>query len=555
MEDEQIPMKFSDFSLEENLLKGIDYAGYELCMPVQERTFEHTLAQKDVAVQSQTGTGKSAAFLISIYQLLLTGEKFKGQKALIVVPTRELAVQIEKEAKKIGYFLDFRLGTFYGGVGYDAQEKILRGGVDIIIGTPGRLLDFNRSGKLNFEQVSILVIDEADRLFDMGFIPDLQKMIRRMPPVGERLTMLFSATLQDKVKSLAAEYMHEPVEIELTPDQIVVENIDQRIYHVGRHEKMSLLLGIMKNHNPKNALIFTNTKNMAMEVSKRLEMNGFHAEYIIGDLPQKKRLSIIDDFKSGRLPYLIATDVAARGLHVDDLELVVNYDLPEYSENYVHRIGRTARAGKSGKAVSLVCEQFVYGLEDIETYIDMKILVDFADDTMYAEDKSSDMRVSISRDKDRGGRQGARHISITERHRPKGNERPRRDQRAKDPRESRHSIGETPRHKPVERPAEKKPHHSIPKVPKQQNRPPQQPQQQQPQQQQPQLRPKQQAPVKENRKPTGGKNNRGASMDERLKYYSQKYGDNFKIDGMPVAEKKPSLLKRIVKAVNIFKRT
>jgi len=392
-------MKFSEWNFNEDLLRGIDETGYVECMPVQELTYREVFKGKDILVQSQTGSGKTAAFLIPIFQLFLESEAPREKKALIIVPTRELAVQIEKEAELLGRHLDLVIGSFYGGVGYTQQEKLIREGVNIIIGTPGRLIDFNQSGKLKFNDIDILVIDEADRLFDMGFYPDLKKMLKRMKPREERRTMLFSATLSVQVKNLAWEHMNEPADVSVSPENMTVDNITQGLYHVGRHEKMKLLLGLLNSLQPKNVLVFTNTKQAAFEVAQRLGLNGYNAEYIIGDLPQSKRQKVIDGMKNGTVPYLVATDVAARGLHINDLELVVNYDLPEDCENYVHRIGRTARAGKSGNAISLSCEKYVYGLEAIEAFTGIKIPVLFADDSLYVEDKSAGRYFNLERSK------------------------------------------------------------------------------------------------------------------------------------------------------------
>lgn len=381
-------MKFTEFNLHEKILKGIHDAGFSECMPVQGKTLSHTLKGRDVLVQSQTGTGKTAAFLITIFQLFLTDTDLKKKRALVIVPTRELAVQIEKEAKLLGRYLDFSIGSFYGGVGYAKQQKMLREGVQLIIGTPGRLIDLNQSGKLHLEDIGVLIIDEADRLFDMGFLPDLTKIIRKMPPRSKRRTMLFSATLNMRVRNIGWKYMNDPADIAINPEQVTVKNVTQELYHVGANEKKNLLLGILKKENPKNALIFTNTKRIAVEISKRLINNGYNSQYIIGDLPQKKRLQIIENLKSGKTQFLVASDVASRGLHIDDLELVINYDLPEDCENYVHRIGRTARVGKRGKAISLVCEKFVYGLDAIESFIETKIPVKWADDDLFEKDRS-----------------------------------------------------------------------------------------------------------------------------------------------------------------------
>ncbi len=390
-------MKFTDFNLDEKLLKGIEKAGFEECLPVQEKSLEHTLAGKDVSVKSQTGSGKTAAFMVPVLQYYCTAPKDERVKTLIVAPTRELAVQIENDARILGAFVDVSIASFYGGVGYKKQEDALIKGTDIIIGTPGRLLDFGKSGKIDFKQIGKVVIDEADRLFDMGFYPDIKMMMKMLPPREKRQTMLFSATLSSRVRNLAWDFMNMPVEIEMESETVTVEEISQVLYHVSTDEKMPLLLGLLKKINPENAIIFTNTKHAAVEVSERLRVNGYNVMYIMGDLPQKKRLSVIKKVKSGEVKFLVATDVAARGLHIDDLELVINYDIPEDFENYVHRIGRTARAGKSGKAVTFACEKYVYGLEAIEKYIGFKIPVEWADDDLFEEDKSRGVRLNLGR--------------------------------------------------------------------------------------------------------------------------------------------------------------
>ncbi len=391
-------MKFTDLELHEDILKGIEEAGFTDCTPVQEQVFQTVAEGKDVFAQSQTGTGKTAAFLISIYQTLMTDKSFKGRKALVIVPTRELAVQIEQEAAILGSALDFRVGSFYGGVGYNEQEKLLEGGCDILVGTPGRLIDFSKSGKIHFSEVGILVIDEADRLFDMGFLPDLRKILDKTPPAKERRTMLFSATLNNKVGNLAWEYMNSPGEIVIEPEQVTVETISQELYHVSADEKMSLLLGILQRDKPETGIIFANTKYTTYEVAERMKHNGYNAKCLMGDLLQKKRLRIIEEVKEGKVPFLVATDVAARGLHIDNLAMVINYDIPTDAESYVHRIGRTARAGRSGKAVTLACEKFVYGLSAIENLTGQKIPVLWAEENLLVEDKSAGMRFYFDRD-------------------------------------------------------------------------------------------------------------------------------------------------------------
>ncbi len=388
-------MEFTEFNFSEKVREGIQKAGFTECMPVQTEVFQHALeSQQDVTVQSRTGTGKTAAFLLTIFELF-TRNSDTAHKALIIAPTRELAVQIEQEAKLLGSHLPYKIGSFYGGMGYKTQDRLLKEGVDIIIGTPGRLLDYAKSKKLQLNDVDTLVIDEADRLFDMGFLPDLKKILKQMIKPGQRQTMLFSATLGTRVSQLAWEFMHNAREIVIDNDRVTVDEITQELYHTSNAEKFTLLLGLLQRENPSNAIIFSNTKDMAVKLAKRLSLNDYHAEFIMGDLPQRKRLSIINRIKEGNLQILVATDVAARGLHINDLDIVINYDLPEDPENYVHRIGRTARAGKSGKAISLACEKYVYGLEAIQEFIDMKIPVEWADETLLeVEDKSKGVRVS-----------------------------------------------------------------------------------------------------------------------------------------------------------------
>ena len=352
-------MRFNELNLHPDLERGLNEAGYITCMPVQEQVLQHAFSGQDLYVQSQTGTGKTAAFLVVIFQRLLSEAMLGGKKAIIMVPTRELAVQVEEEAKLLGKYLPFKTGSFYGGVGYTQQTKMLRENVQIMVGTPGRVLDLTHGRQMNLMEIAFLVLDEADRMFDMGFYPDLRKLIRAVPPADRRQTMLFSATLNAWVKNLAWEYTRNPFEIAIEPETVTVEEVEQVLYHVSSADKMKLLLGILKRENPESALIFCNTKRYAEIVAKRLRVNGFECEFIMGDLPQPKRLKIIDDIKAGKLHFLVATDVAARGLDIDSLAMVINYDLPNETENYVHRIGRTARAGKTGKAVTLASEQDV----------------------------------------------------------------------------------------------------------------------------------------------------------------------------------------------------
>lgn len=388
-------MKFTEFSLHESLLQGIEGAGYVDCTPVQEQVLKSSLEGRDLYVQSQTGTGKTAAYLTSVIQELLTRGEPAGKKALVMVPTRELAVQVQEEAQKLAKFTSLKCASFYGGVGYDKQVASLKKGVDIMIGTPGRVIDLNHGNQMDLSSVAFLVIDEADRMFDMGFYPDLRTLIKVLPSSEQRQTMLFSATLNSYVKNLAWEYTRNPAEITIAAENITVDEIAQELFHVSSDDKMKLLLGIISHEKPESLIVFCNTKKSCEIVAKRLKMNGFESEFIIGDLPQKKRLTIMDKFKAGAIKCLVATDVAARGIDVNDLAMVINYDLPNEAENYVHRIGRTARAGKSGKAFTFCSEQDVYSLPPIERYIEKSIPSCVADESMFAEDKSAGVYIKL----------------------------------------------------------------------------------------------------------------------------------------------------------------
>ncbi len=390
-------MKFTDFPLDGGLQEGLAEAGYITCMPVQEQVLKNGLEGADLYVQSQTGTGKTAAYLVTILQRLVGDPALSGKKALIMVPTRELAVQVEEEARMLGACMKLKSASFYGGVGYGHQLELLKKGVDVLIGTPGRVIDLQEQGVMDLSNVAFLVIDEADRMFDMGFYPDLRTLIKVLPKAENRQTMLFSATLNNWVKNLAWEYTIEAKEITIEAENVTVDMIAQMLYHVSSDEKMKLLLGLIERDKPESLIVFCNTKRMSEVVSKRLKLNGIESEFIIGDLPQSKRLQVIDSFKSGSLRCLVATDVAARGIDVDDLAMVINYDLPNEAENYVHRIGRTARAGKTGKAFSFCSEQDVYNLPAIEKYCEMKIPSGVPAETDFAEDKSAGKYIRTDR--------------------------------------------------------------------------------------------------------------------------------------------------------------
>ena len=390
-------MDFTEFGLDERLLKGIEAAGYVTCTPVQEQVIKASKANEgakgpDLYVQSQTGTGKTCAYLVAVIGEMLK-EQNAGKKCLILAPTRELAVQIEEEAKVLVGTSGLKAFSVYGGVGYEKQIAALKKGVDIVIGTPGRVIDLNEGGNLDLSNAHFCVIDEADRMFDMGFYDDLRKILKKLPEAETRQTMLFSATLNTYVKNLAWEYTRDPIEITIEAENITVSEIQQELLHVSSDEKMKLLVGILKHENPESAIIFCNTKRNCEVIAKRLVINEIGVEFMIGDLPQSKRLAILKKFKAGEIKILVATDVAARGIDVDDLAMVINYDLPVEAENYVHRIGRTARAGKSGKAYTFCSEQDVYNLPAIERYIEMQIPATVAYPDQMEEDKSAGMYI------------------------------------------------------------------------------------------------------------------------------------------------------------------
>ena len=373
-------VSFTHLHLPESLARGIADAGFERCTPIQAQTLPKALAGMDVAGQAQTGTGKTAAFLVAMYSALLRREvpptrQINAPRALIIAPTRELAVQIHHDAEILGQYTGLTLGLAFGGVDYEKQRRELEQGVDVLIGTPGRLIDFYKQRVFDLHSVQVLILDEADRMFDLGFIADIRYILRRLPAPDQRLNMLFSATLAQRVLELAFEHMNDPELVRIEPDKMTVDRVRQVIYYPSMDEKPRLLVGLLRSMDCTRTMVFVNTRRGADELEQLLKANGFNAEAISGDVPQKKRLRMITDFHSGELAILIGTDVASRGLHIPDVTHVFNYDLPQDPEDYVHRIGRTARAGADGDAISLGCEDYVVSLPDIESYIGRKIPV------------------------------------------------------------------------------------------------------------------------------------------------------------------------------------
>ncbi len=376
---------FSNFDLHPSLLEGLEKAGFTRCTPIQALTLPLALAGRDIAGQAQTGTGKTLAFLIATIDRLLKRPALATRqdadpRALILAPTRELAIQIHKDALAFGSALGIKYALVYGGVDYDKQREILQRGADIIIATPGRLIDYVKQHKVvSLHACEVCVLDEADRMFDLGFIKDIRFLLRKMPACTERQTLLFSATLSHRVLELAYEHMNEPEKLVVETDTVTTTRVRQKVYFPSNEEKIPLLIGLLSRSESARTMIFVNTKAWVEKVARGLERAGFRVGVISGDVPQKKRESLLNRFKRGDLELLVATDVAARGLHIDAVSHVYNFDLPFDAEDYVHRIGRTARLGAEGDAISFACERYAQSLPEIEAFIEQKIPVGHVD--------------------------------------------------------------------------------------------------------------------------------------------------------------------------------
>src|ERR1700680_4477327 len=379
-------LTFESLNIAESLKRGIAELGYTRCTPIQAQTLPVALAGRDVAGQAQTGTGKTAAFLIALFNRLLTdpdAAKFdapgaeapraNAPRAIVIAPTRELAVQIHSDALGIGKYTGLRIAIVFGGVDYEKQRRILEDGIDVLIGTPGRIIDYFKQHVFDLRYIQVAVMDEADRMFDLGFIKDIRFILRRLPHPELRLTMMFSATLSHRVMELAYEHMNNPELIRIEPDKMTVDSVKQVLYFPSTEEKIPLLMGLLRRIDARRTMVFVNTKRIAEVLERTLTANGFVAQAISGDVPQTKRLKMMRDFHNGDIAVLIATDVASRGLHIPDVSHVFNFDLPNDAEDYVHRIGRTARAGAEGDAISFGCEEYAISLPDIEQYIGHQI--------------------------------------------------------------------------------------------------------------------------------------------------------------------------------------
>ena len=405
--------RFSNLELSDSILRSLKDANFSHCTPIQDKTLPLALRGRDVAGQAQTGTGKTAAFLLATFQFLINDaqpdepeeidleeeeevwenkmepvqlKEIQYPRAIILAPTRELAIQIHKDALLLSKRLNLTFALVYGGTDYQKQMAKLKSKVDIVIGTPGRIIDFYKQNVFSLNHIKVTVLDEADRMFDLGFIKDIRYLLRRMPPPDCRLNLLFSATLSYKVTELAYEHMYNPVLVKIESEEVTSKAINQYAYCPANDQKIPLLIGLLRHHQPQRSIIFVNTKRCAEELDETLKANDFKTAALSGDVPQEKRQKLLLSFQENQVGILIATDVAARGLHIPDVSHVFNYDLPQDVEDYVHRIGRTARFGASGEAISFICEEYAYSMPDIEAYIGQKIPIQPVSGEMLAEE-------------------------------------------------------------------------------------------------------------------------------------------------------------------------
>jgi len=399
---------FSSLDLLPVVQDGVARAGFTHCTPIQALTLPLALKGRDVAGQAQTGTGKTAAFLLVIFQRLLErqpAEPGRHPRALVLAPTRELALQIHKDALLLGGDTGLRFGLAYGGIDYEKQRTTLEQGIDVLIGTPGRIIDYFKQHVFNLNSIDVMVLDEADRMFDLGFIKDIRYVLRRLPPRDQRQSLMFSATLGQRVLELAYEHMNEPELLKVETDQVTADNVEQSVYYPANKEKLPLLVKILRSLEDGRVMVFANTRAATDLVERTLNANGIHAAAMSGQVPQKKRQTLLKRFHDGEIPVLVATDVAARGLHIPDVTHVINFDLPQDAEDYVHRIGRTARLGARGEAISFACENYAFHLPEIEQYIGYPIPMEHADADTLPEIKRAPP--PPKRERRDGGKRGA----------------------------------------------------------------------------------------------------------------------------------------------------
>ena len=379
---------FSDVDLPEELLAAVNDLGFERLTRVQAEVLPLSLEGRDIVAQAQTGSGKTAAYLLTLFSRMMRQERqseIQNPRGLIIAPTRELAVQIASDAEKLATHINCSVHVVFGGIDYRKQQNRFADGVDLLIGTPGRLIDYHRKGAYSLHDTEMVVVDECDRLFDMGFAEDLRWLLHRLPYTDKRQSLMFTATLSRRVMQLGWREMTDPAEIIINREQLTPDTVHQELYHVASHEKLSLLLGLLKREGGERIMIFLNTKHAARRLVEDLRRHGYIARGLTGDVMQTKRLKVLDDFRDGNLPILVATDVASRGLHIDGVTHVINFDLPQDAEDYVHRIGRTARVGAEGKAFTLACDNYVYSLDAVHKYVGYEIPVCFAPEELFAE--------------------------------------------------------------------------------------------------------------------------------------------------------------------------
>lgn len=429
---------FDELDLPESIQMAVNDLGFTHLTRVQAEVLPVSMTGRDVVAQAQTGSGKTAAYLLTIFNHLLRTPKTSSPntpRALIVAPTRELAVQIAGDAEDLGHHAGLRNHVVFGGLDYRKQREILEKGTDLLIGTPGRLIDYHRKGSYSLSETEMVVIDECDRLFDMGFSEDLRWIMRRMPHPTKRQSMMFTATLSQRVMTLGWRQMNNPVEVIVSAERLTPDTIHQELYHVATREKFSLLLGLLEREGTSRTMIFVNTRHQATRLVDDLCRHGLHARGLTGNVVQTKRLKVLDDFRDGKLPILVATDVASRGLHIEGVSHVINYDLPQDPEDYVHRIGRTARVGAEGKALTLACEDYIYSIDAIQRYIGYELPTAFADDSLYAKVRPRERRPRTGDGRPQGARPRQNQSSDQRREAtPDGAPKPRKRRRRRRPR-------------------------------------------------------------------------------------------------------------------------
>jgi ATP-dependent RNA helicase RhlB len=420
-------LRFQDLQLPNELLHAIADLGFQYCTPIQAEIMPKTLAGQDAAGQAQTGTGKTAAFLITIFNQFLRnprpGSPRPGTpRALILAPTRELALQIEKDAVGLGKYCPFRIVAVFGGMDYEKQKRRLEGTVDVVIATPGRLLDFKRQHKLHLNQVEVLIIDEADRMLDMGFIPDVRDIVYSTPPKDRRQTMFFSATLTPDVKRLAASWTRNAVSVEIQPDQKAASSVQQVVYITTISEKFTLLYNMLKRYPDQPILVFGNRRDETQDLVDKLRAYGITCALLSGAVAQEKRIKTLEGFRAGSIRVVVATDVAGRGLHVEGISHVINYNLPEDPEDYVHRIGRTGRAGATGTSISFACEEDSFYIPEIEKFLGTSLACTYPEDDLLTPPPPPAYQPAARRDR-RGSSGGPRPLHRGGRRPPRGDRR------------------------------------------------------------------------------------------------------------------------------------